>query len=81
MGDGSSEALRVVSVNISERKGTSKHPVPEILIDEHGVRGDAHAGSGLRQVSVLARESIERFSAEAGRQFRAGMVSFPSYHR
>ena len=35
----------VVSVNISERKGEQKHPVPEIQLKfRHGIVGDAHAG-------------------------------------
>ena len=62
----------VISVNVSERQGTSKQPVAEIVIDEHGVKGDAHAGDWHRQVSLLASESIERFSAESGRTFGNG---------
>ncbi len=62
----------VVSVNLSERQGTSKHPMAEIVIDERGVQGDAHAGDWHRQVSLLAAESIERFSAEAGQIFLPG---------
>ncbi len=50
---------RVVSVNISERRGTVKKPVPSIeLKPEWGIVGDAHAGSWHRQVSLLAEESI-----------------------
>jgi molybdopterin adenylyltransferase len=33
----------VVSVNISERKGTIKVPVKEIELTETGVMGDAHS--------------------------------------
>jgi len=62
----------VVSVNLSERQGTSKQPAPEIVIDEHGVHNDAHAGDWHRQVSLLASESIERFSAQAGQSFLPG---------
>ena len=62
----------VVSVNLSERQGTSKQPVQEITIAEQGVVGDAHAGDWHRQVSLLAVESIERFSAECGRAFGSG---------
>ena len=62
----------VLSVNVSERQGTSKQPVAEIVIDERGVKGDAHAGDWHRQVSLLAVESIERFSSEAGRAFGYG---------
>ena len=36
---------RVTSVNISEKKGEQKHPVPEITLRlRHGIVGDAHAG-------------------------------------
>ncbi len=53
--------FRIVSLNVSERKGTRKHPVPEIrLIEDAGVEGDAHAGQlPDRQVSLLAMEDIE----------------------
>ena len=51
---------QVVSVNISERKGTAKHPVPEIQLKyRHGIVGDAHAGDWHRQVSLLAEESVD----------------------
>ena len=50
----------VVSVNISERKGTVKKPVPEIRLKlRHGIVGDAHAGDWNRQVSLLAEESVD----------------------
>jgi MOSC domain-containing protein YiiM len=40
--------------------GETKRPVPEgRLVAEHGLEGDAHAGTG-RQVSVLCRESVEK---------------------
>ena len=53
------EAGKVLAVCISERKGTMKHPVPEIqLRAEHGIDGDAHAGPWHRQVSLLATESV-----------------------
>lgn len=49
---------RVVAVNISEEKGTPKHPVPSATLrPNHGIEGDAHAGPGRRQVSLLAQES------------------------
>lgn len=62
----------VVSVNISEKQGTTKQPVPEIHINGRGIAGDAHAGDWHRQVSLLATESIDRFAAEAGRAFLPG---------
>ncbi len=65
-------AGKIVSVNTSREKGTPKEPSPEITIDERGVQGDAHAGVWHRQVSLLAIESIERFSAECKRTFKHG---------
>ena len=55
---------RVVSVNISEKKGTLKHEVPEIRLKlRHGIVGDAHAGDWHRQISLLAEESIDKMRA------------------
>lgn len=55
---------RVTSVNISEKKGTVKHPVEEArLLPHHGIVGDAHAGDWHRQVSLLAEESIDTLRA------------------
>ena len=52
---------QVLAVCISEKKGTVKHPVPEIQLKiDHGIVGDAHAGNWHRQVSLLADESVER---------------------
>ena len=56
----------VTSVNLSEAKGVSKHPVPEIeLRCHHGIVGDAHAGDWHRQVSLLAEESVDTMRAAA----------------
>lgn len=55
---------KVVSVNISQKKGERKHPVPEIQLKlRHGIVGDAHAGDWHRQVSLLAEESIDTMRA------------------
>lgn len=51
----------VVSVNISERRGTVKHEVERIeLVIDHGIVGDAHAGNWHRQISLLAEESVDK---------------------
>jgi MOSC domain-containing protein YiiM len=51
----------VIAVCISEKKGERKKPVPQVeLRKNHGIVGDAHAGEWHRQVSLLARESIEK---------------------
>lgn len=55
---------QVVAVCVSETRGVAKTAVAEIdLLVERGVRGDAHAGDGHRQVSLLADESAERMRA------------------
>lgn len=64
--------VHVVSVNISEQKGTIKVPVDHIELTQQGVFGDAHSGNWNRQVSLLGTESIERFEKEAGRKIRYG---------
>ncbi len=51
---------RLLSVNVSTKKGEAKQPVSEVVLREaHGIEGDVHAGSGERQVSLLAWESVE----------------------
>lgn len=67
-----STPITVVSVNISEKKGTIKVPVPEIELNELGVANDAHAGNWHRQVSLLADESVQRFTHAAGRKINYG---------
>jgi MOSC domain-containing protein YiiM len=56
---------RIKAISISQRKGTPKRNVPaaELHID-YGIVGDAHAGRGHRQVSLLAFEAIEIVRAE-----------------
>ena len=57
---------RIFSINISSRKGEPKKMVQAGFLKEgHGLEGDVHAGSGNRQVSLLAIEEIEQF--ESGR--------------
>lgn len=52
---------KVVSVNISTKKGTIKTPVDKIDIKiDHGIVGDAHAGNWHRQISLLAIESLNK---------------------
>lgn len=60
------EKLEVVSVNVSLRKGTEKHPVREAAVTLEGLGGDAHAGNWHRQVSLLDSESIEAFALKTG---------------
>jgi len=55
---------RVVAVCISPSKGMKKQDVGRVrIIADHGLDGDAHAGPGDRQVSLLALESIDKMRA------------------
>ena len=55
---------KVLAVNISEKKGERKTPVPSVTLREnHGIEGDGHAGDWHRQVSLLAMESIAKMQA------------------
>ena len=67
---------KVISVNISERKGERKHPVSEIQLKlRHGIVGDAHAGDWHRQVSLLAEESIDTMRALSPLPLDAGVFA------
>jgi cyclic pyranopterin phosphate synthase len=51
---------RLVAICLSPEKGTKKEPIAEGWIEEgKGLSGDAHAG-GIREVSLLAIESIQK---------------------
>jgi len=52
---------KILAVCISEHKGERKKNIGQgVLIENHGLEGDAHAGDWHRQVSLLAIESIKK---------------------
>ncbi len=52
--------MKITSIAVSKKKGTRKTCVDEAtLVENFGLKGDAHAGDWHRQVSFLAAESIE----------------------
>lgn len=53
---------KIISINISDKKGIRKTPVAEVsVITDMGIEGDAHASSDWhRQISLLALESIKK---------------------
>ena len=54
----------IKAVCISEKKGTAKKNIGQAeLIENFGLRDDAHAGDWHRQVSLLSYEKIEEFKA------------------
>jgi MOSC domain-containing protein YiiM len=55
-----------VSINIGTKKGMAKTPIQRgFFKKDMGLVGDAHCGPGIRQVSLLAKESIDRFNRNA----------------
>jgi molybdopterin adenylyltransferase len=64
--------FKIKSLNISEKKGTIKHPAESVEIIETGVEGDAHAGKWHRQVSLLGTESIRKAEEQNNRSFAFG---------
>jgi MOSC domain-containing protein YiiM len=52
---------KILSVNISDKKGEKKHNIgaARAVIDQ-GLENDAHIGMVIRQISLLASESIEK---------------------
>ncbi len=52
----------VLAVCTSNRKGIQKTNVQSaVFVENHGIKGDAHAGSWHRQVSLISAEKIEDF--------------------
>lgn len=79
---------KILAICISEKRGTKKTSVPQAeLIEEHGIRGDAHAGNWHRQVSLLSYEKIEDFRkrgaevafGDFGENLVAEGIDFSSY--
>ena len=52
----------IKAICISSEKGTAKTDTGcAELVVQHGIKGDAHAGQGHRQVSLLSLQKIETF--------------------
>lgn len=50
---------RIIAISISKERGVKKINVPEaILIENYGIKNDAHAGDWHRQISLLDISSI-----------------------
>jgi TatD DNase family protein len=55
---------KILAVCTSPEKGTAKRNVGRAeFVADHGLKGDAHAGSWHRQVSLLSHQKIEEFRA------------------
>lgn len=51
---------KIIAISMSEKKGQKKFNIPSAeLIENFGMKGDAHAGNWHRQISLLGIKSIE----------------------
>lgn len=72
-GKGVSEGAKLVSINTSKEKGEIKTPVEEAnLVEDHGIEGDVHAGSEIKQVSLLDTSEIEKMEERTGVELKPG---------
>ncbi|MBS3786963.1 MOSC domain-containing protein [Candidatus Bipolaricaulota bacterium] len=72
-GRGVSEEANLVSINTSKEKGEVKTPVEEAnLVEDHGIKGDVHAGSEIKQVSLLDVSEIEKMEERTGVELNPG---------
>ncbi|AEX85889.1 molybdenum cofactor sulfurase [Marinitoga sp. 1135] len=63
----------IISLNVSSQKGVPKEEVKECeLIENWGIKGDAHAGKWHRQVSMLSTVSIEKVDPEIRKKLKYG---------
>ena len=54
---------KVLSINLSEKRGTNKYPVDEgVFKIDVGLVGDGHSGNWHRQVSLFSVQSLEQLS-------------------
>ena len=68
--------MKVIACCISEKKGTIKKEVPEIMLKvDHGIIGDAHAGNWHRQVSLLSKESVDKIRDKFKYELKPGVFA------
>lgn len=52
---------KILSINIGHEVGSKKRPVDRCrMVANFGIEDDAHGGAEIRQVSLLAEESVEK---------------------
>ncbi len=58
---------KVIAVCTSTLKGVAKKEQNEaVILENHGIENDAHAGNWHRQISLLSYEKVEAFRARGG---------------
>lgn len=64
---------KVLSVNISDKKGVIKEPIKEgLFIENFGLKDDAHGGDWHRQVSLLGLESFNKMKDQGLEDLKFG---------
>lgn len=64
---------KVVAICISEVRGIQKHEISEAFFKaDHGIDGDAHAGSWHRQISLLGVESVAKLQEKLDFELKNG---------
>lgn len=67
---------KVLSINISDRKGVVKTPIEEgIFLENFGLKEDAHSGPWHRQVSLLGIESFEKMRKQGVENLVVGIFA------
>lgn len=57
-----SEKGKIKLICTGKAKGEAKHPIDEIeIIDDLGLKGDANAGDGDRQISLVSADKVNEF--------------------
>ena len=69
------QEIKILSVNISEKRRTIKYPAKEIKIIDNGIEGDAHSGNWHRQVSLFGKETIDKYSKILKREIAFGELA------
>ena len=64
---------KIAAICISEIRGIQKHEIPEAYLRaDHGIEGDAHAGSWHRQVSLLSIDSVAKLQEKLDFELKHG---------
>ena len=63
---------KIVSINISNKKGIAKYAIANCIVDNNGIVKDSHAGNWHRQISILPIEVIDKFASMKKTTIRPG---------
>ncbi|WPC43794.1 MOSC domain-containing protein [Clostridium sp. JS66] len=64
---------KVISLNISEKRGTEKNQVSSVnVIEGFGIEGDAHAGNWDKQISILPIEAMSKVPSNKMEEVKNG---------